>query len=741
MRLEIKDILDIVSNELQTADNSEVNTTAYLEKSLELYLGSPDGTEVEGRSQVVSTDIADAIEWIMPQIMKSFTQNNEVVVFDPVHKGDEYQAELESQYVYEVLMKQNDGFIILHQFIKDALMQRNGLLKVYYANHITRKICDYTGITTEQFQYLVNAEGIEILEHSQYVDPEGTLRKQQAIQGQLQSLLGSGNVQPQMLQQLQQQLAEPVVLHDVKISVERRKGKIYVDPVPMEEFRVSARHNSINLRGARFTAHVTTKTLSDIQKEYDISFKEAKDLPRNTSLDLSDYRFILQDGSIFQKEDGTIDDSQTEVTVAECFVEMDVDQVGIAKLMKVTVAGSDDTTPTDLLALEEVDDLPWVSTTAILMSHKFMGMSITDRLVQIQKQKTSLWRNLLDNIYLQNNQRTLVVENSVNIDDLLVSRPGGIIRAKRADAVVPLATPQLSSEAFNMMGYLDQVRAGRTGVDAEGPATPANVGDRVGSQGVNRLMNSKEELVGLIIRVIAETGIKPLCVKIRDLCMKHMDSVVDFRFRDEWYKLQPSAWYDRTSCTVRVGTGTGNNTDRITAIRGVIELQAQMAANPITAAMLSPQKAFMAIDDLCKFTGLMGANRYFVDPTSQEGQQAIQSSQQASQKASEEQKQLEAAMAQAQMKIADAEQQKAAAQSESVRAKAQIDSMKNTITAIQNQHKSQIEAMKAEFEQVKLRLEQRMSEAELQFKYDQLAQQGALELEKINGARNESRNN
>ena len=129
--LDKEEILNIIGNELTNSDYSTWNgtVTADLELSLEYYLGKPNGTEIEGRSQIVSTDVADAIEWIMPQIMKSFTQNNEVVIFDPVHEGDEKQAELESEYVYEVLMKQNDGFIVLHQFVKDALMQRNGIRK------------------------------------------------------------------------------------------------------------------------------------------------------------------------------------------------------------------------------------------------------------------------------------------------------------------------------------------------------------------------------------------------------------------------------------------------------------------------------------------------------------------------------------------------------------------------------------------------------------------------------------
>ena len=728
-------ILAIITDELSQSDTAVNFNNNDLEESLSLYLGKPDGNEVEGRSRVVSTDIADAIEWIMPQVMKSFTLNNEVVVFDPVHQGDEYQADLESQYVYEVLMKQNDGFLIIHQFVKDALMQRNGILKVYYSLMTTKKICDYTGITDEQFNALFAYEGLEVLEHTEYVDQEATIRKQQEIQQQMMMLQQQAQANPQMMQQaqmqmqqLQAELQKPVTLHNIKLSAERNKGKIYVDPVPPEEFRVNSQHNSICLDNARFTAHVTMKTVSDIIQEFDLSMEEAKDLPEGDTEYDTEYRFQLQEGSVFYEDGETLDPSQRQIEVSECYLQIDIDEVGISKYMKITVAGGD--TPTDILSIEELGSSPWVATTGILMSHTFQGLSIKDRLKQIQEQKTALWRNILDNIYLQNNQRTIVVENQVNIDDLLVSRPGGIIRAKRIDAVAPFTTPQIHGDAFNMMNYLDQVRAGRVGVDPEGNASPEKVGDRVGSEGIQRLMNAKEELVGLIIRVIAETGIKPLCIKIRDLTIKHIDSVIDFRFRSQWYKLQPSAWEDRTMCTVRVGTGTGSNADRVMAIREVIGLQKEMLADQSGKAsvLINHDSVYAAIDDYCKFAGLNGASRYFLDPTSEQGRQSIQAQQQSAQQNQQMQQQMQTAMAQAQMKLAEAEQMKAQGQIESAKMKAQIDFMKNQLTAQKQQYEAQMSALKQQLDEAKVIADKTQKDEQLEFQYYQSDQNAALKV-------------
>jgi len=718
-----EEILAIVSQELSQAVGSTSN-----QEALSYYLGLPNGTEVEGRSQVTSTDVADAIEWIMPQIMKSFTQNNEVVIFDPVHDGDERQAELESEYVYEVLMKQNDGFIILHQFVKDALMQKNGILKVYYAKHNTYRISSYTGINEQQLQVLLSEKSIELLEKSEYVDQHQTDMKRQQMQQQFQQIQAQQN--PQAMQQIQALMAEakkPVMLYDVKVSAKRTRGQIYADPVPPEDFRINSQHNSINPDGARFTAHIIQKTVSEIMTEYDIKKKEAEEYPEGSTAYDREYRFSMQgeDGSL---DDESEDPSQAIKEIAECFMMIDVDGTGIAKPMKITVVGGDD--PTDIVSVEDIDGYPWVSTTAFLMSHKFYGLSITDRLIQIQDQKTALWRNMLDNMYLQNNQRNVIIENQVNMDDLLVSRPGGIIRAKRLDAITPLVTPQLGQDAYMMMEYLDKVRAGRTGVDPDGGASPADVGDRVGSQGVDRLMNAKEDLVGLIIRVMAETGIKPLCIKIRDLAIKHIDAVHDFRFRGVWHKVQPSSWCERTKTTVRVGTGTGNVTAKIAAITTVMTIQEKILANP-NQTIISERQVFAAIDDFCKFSGLNGASRYFLDPESPEGQQNAQRVSESSKANQQKQDSIQQAMVKAEVDISQAEVAKANAQMESVKYKAMAEQAKIQLDEINARHKAELEKLKQELETAKAVAERYGKDADLQFKYDQMNTTAAIELTRI----------
>ena len=680
MALDERQILNIVGQELSGSAGGNENDfiDANRQAALATYLGQPDGNEVEGRSSVTSTDVADAIEWIMPEIVKAFTQNNEVVTFDATGAKDEKQAELESKFVYDILMKDNNGFIIIHQFIKDALMQKNGFIKVYYEDDEREIIDTYTGLTEIEVQAVLADTSLELLELT-----------------------------------TEQEDGQPPIT-DLKVKRVDSCSKVKVTSVPPEEFRVNRQHNSVDVSSARFTAHVLLKTAGDLVADgYD---KELVDSIPSSQVyeDDREYRFYMQDETVYPDRDPSIDASLRSIEIAECFMHIDIDEDGIAEYVKVTVAGGDN--PDVLLDIETLDSNPFISATAILMSHKLFGLSIYDRLKQIQEQKTTLWRNIFDNMYLQNNQRTVVVENQVNLDDLMVSRPGGIIRAKRLDAVAPYVTPPLSGDSYRMMDYLDQVRASRSGVTPEGPVTDSMIGDRVGSEGVEKMMSQKEELVGLMIRVIAETGIKPLCYKIREEAVKHQDTVKEYKFRGEWVDVNPSTWRNRVHSTVRVGTGSGNRKEQQAGISQLMMIQEKMMANP-QQAMVNESKIFKAIDDFAKFAGMSGAGMYFVDPESPEGKQLRQSKDESAKKSQEAAMQEKQKELEFQNKIADAETSKAQTAQMNVQLKGQVEQGKGQLVHQKQMMDSELAAMKQQLAEAEALISSDEQTEELRFKY------------------------
>ena len=694
MAMSEREILSTISNELCSAiggsENGSVNGDR--QAALATYLGQPTGTEVEGKSSVVSTDVADAIEWIMPEIVKAFTQNNEVVTFDATSSKDELQAEMESNFVYDILMKNNDGFIVIHQFVKDALLQKNGFIKVHYEDNISEKVESYTGLTEMEVQAVVQSDEVEVVAMSAEVDADG------------------------------------VEISNLKVKRTTSKGCIKVVSVPPEDFRVNRQHNSVNVDGARFAAHVVLKTAGDLIAD-GISQEDVDTIPTADNADNSDYRFYMQGESITGED--TVCAALRPIEVAECYMYIDLDGDGVAEYMQITVAGGDN--PTVVLNVETVETSPFISATAIMMSHKLLGLSVFDRLKQIQDQKTTLWRNILDNMYLQNNQRTIAVENQVNLDDLMVSRPGGIIRVKRLDAIAPYATPPLPSDAYKMMDYLDQVRASRVGVSPEGPVTDSMIGDRVGSEGVEKMMSQKEELVGLMIRVIAETGIKPLCYKIREQAILHQDVVTEYKFRGMWVPVNPSTWASRTHSTVRVGTGSGNRKEQQQAITQIMLIQEKMMANP-NQALVNETKLFTAVDDFAKFSGMSGAGKYFLDPMSPEGQQKRQQADQASQEAKQKQDAIEQSEVQFKTQIAQAETSKAQTAQQNVQLKAQVDQGKNELQAMKQQSDSEINLLKQQLDEAQTLISEAGSDKELTYKYWDSTQKHAIQREQIHAS-------
>src|SRR5690242_12919463 len=111
--------------------------------ALAYYYGEPFGNEQEGRSSVVSKDVADTIEWIMPTLMKIFTATDEICRFEPQGPEDEQAAQQATDYVNYLFGRQNNGFVALYSFFKDALLQKNGFLKVYWENYEESKLETY----------------------------------------------------------------------------------------------------------------------------------------------------------------------------------------------------------------------------------------------------------------------------------------------------------------------------------------------------------------------------------------------------------------------------------------------------------------------------------------------------------------------------------------------------------------------------------------------------------------------
>jgi hypothetical protein len=277
-----------------------------------------------------------------------------------------------------------------------------------------------------------------------------------------------------------------------------------------------------------------------------------------------------------------IDYTMQEVEVYECYIRIDEDEDGIAELRRIVYAGN------EILEDEECDYIPFHSICPIPIPHKFYGQSLADRTIDLQLIKTTITRQMLDNLYLTNNARVTVVDGQANLDDLLTSTPGGVIRVKNPQAVNQLAVQNVAGQAFPMLEYLDNVQAKRTGVsDAQQGLNP-DVLNNVTAAAVSAMMTASAGKIELMARIFAETGVKSLMKGILHLLCKYQDKPKVVRLRGQYVPFDPRQWSNQYDVSINVGLGTGSRQEQIAMLQMIMQkqetiLQGYGPANPLVS--------------------------------------------------------------------------------------------------------------------------------------------------------------
>ena len=529
-------------------------------KAMDYYMGEKYGNEQEGRSQVVTTEVADTIEFIMPSLMRTFTQTDDFVKFMPRGEEDVEGAEQATSYANYVINCQNNGFVVLHNFFKDALLQKLGVVKVYYDETETMEEETYTNLSDDELTLLLQDDSIEILEQNS--------EEIEAYEVDEMSMEGMDSYASN-------------IRHDVVIKRKSYGGMIKVDNIPPEEFLVSKR--AASLEEADFVAHRTTMKVSDlIQMGYDRELVER--YAGYTELDFSDEvqnRFEdVESGS----DTDTSDVSMRDVLVVEAYIKADYDGDGIAELRRVVALGQS----SEIVENEVFDHVPFACLSPILMPHRLIGRSLAEIVMDIQLVKSTVMRQLLDNIYLTNNSRIAAVEGQVNIDDLLNSRAGGVVRVRQPNSLQPLQPQMIGQNAYNLLQYLDQLKEQRTGLSKASMGLDADALQSTTATAVAAQMSAAQGKIEMIARVFAETGVKQLFRLILTLCLHHGKKDQMIRLNNKFVPIDPTNWKHEYDITVNVGLGSGQTNEKLAFLNQMAQKQEQIllqlgAENPLVS--------------------------------------------------------------------------------------------------------------------------------------------------------------
>jgi hypothetical protein len=545
-------VKSIIENEIDNAIGYlDSETTEDRTRALEYYLRQPYGNEREGRSSIVTGEVAEAIDGALPQLMRVFTTTEDIVYFEPQGQQDEETAKQATDYCNWAFYRDNDGLIILHNWFKDALLQKVGVVKSYWDDKTDVTKEEYKNLTEDELALLLSDQSLKVV-------------KQEIEYTETSDMMGN------VIQ---------IPSYEVYVQRTEESGQVKIENVPPEEFLISK--SARNIEEASFVAHRRLMTRSELVAiGYDKDVVD--DLATYNDLEFSPERIARFPNGEQPDQNNSLDQAMQTLEVYECYIRIDEDDDGIAELRRIVYCGS------EILEDEETDYVPFHSLCPIPIPHKFFGQSLADRTMDIQLQKSTITRQSLDNLYLTNNSRVGAVDGQVNMDDLLNATAGGVIRIKNPNALVPLTVQSTFGQAMPMLEYLDQVQAKRTGVsDAQAGLDP-DVLSNVTATAVAAMMKSNSGKLELIARIFAETGVKSLFKGILHLLGKYQDKPRVVRMRGKYVQFDPRTWANQYDISVNVGLGSGDRDQKLAMLQMVLAKQEQIiqqygASNPLVS--------------------------------------------------------------------------------------------------------------------------------------------------------------
>lgn len=623
---------------------------------------SKDMPSMEGRSNAVSSDVADTIEGLMPAMMDIFAGSEEVVKFNPVGPEDVAAAEQETDYINHVFMNENPGFVVLYSFIKDALLSKVGIVKVWWEDREEIEEETYKDLTDDELDIVLGDKGVKIIEHEEKPIDDPNLQLALALSpphSAIQDIKdasedddekpqqppnagpsglgaaspggasGPGGAPPGLPgpgtgasvgpgQAPPQQLSRS--LHDVRVRRTNKVGQTKVLGVPPEEFGIEKTARSLRLHECNYCFH---RSVISQNRLLEMGFDEdvVDALPTYTAITMPE-----------EIERDTVDEHQNvgtehnpaarRVEVIEHYVRMDYLGNGRAELYKVYSGASEGQLlyrDGGKLALEKIDDFPFAAMTPIIMTHRFFGRSIADVVSEIQRIKTALLRAALDNAYLANNPRVEVAESHSGdntLDDLLISRPGGIVRTKQPGGINWQPIPTIGQHVFPLLEYQDSRLEKRTGVTEQGQGLDPESLQNQTATSANAMVSMAQSRTKLIARVFAETGIRDLFILIHGMERKHGGQSKTVRLRNKWIKIDPRDWKKRNDMTVEVGIGSGGKQEKLQMLQLIGGLQNQALVAGLTN-LVQPHNLYETATAVTQVAGFKNTDRFFTDPKGQ----------------------------------------------------------------------------------------------------------------------------
>lgn len=551
---------------------------------MDRYMGEPYGDEQAGRSKFISTDVADAVESMLPDILEPFMSAEDDMKFEPVGPEDEEAAKQETEIVHHLFWDKNPGFVNLYSFAKEGLIQQNSYMQRGWEEKRRVSIERYEDLTADELGMILESLPVD-----------GDFSQVEVIE------TTAKDGEP---------LAEGETL-DVTLRCVKTTKEYVIKTFPQEEFFGTPRWNSISLEGIPCCGRKRTMERSELlamgfsAESIDKGDDENDDIEKSA-------RHTTRDSN----ESSTDDLSTREITVYQSYVQADRDGDGINELLEVWAINEGST----ILewedggeAITEVSSVPFSAWTPYIVPHRHIGRSVTEQVDDIQHVKTVLFRQTLDNIYQTNNARPLLDTQQITehtFADLQNPVPGSPIRTK--GGVMQFAQIQpIIGTTLPLLDRMDETKEQRIGMTRHNQGLGADsLNKTVG--GMAMMQSAGQKRSKMIARTLAETGLRDLFLGIHADLRSGPVKELAIKLRGEWVTVNPRTWKDRTDMKVKVGMGSDDQGKR----QGFLQLTMQQQQAGLQAGMpgITPQHLHNTYAALGEIAGYDSVEQFWTSP-------------------------------------------------------------------------------------------------------------------------------
>ncbi len=585
-------LLEAIDAASETAYGGDSDADLHRERALSLdyYYGRNVEPAPDGRSQVVDRSVFETVQWILPSLCRIFANGDSIVEFAPFGPEDEAAAKQESDYLNYIVTQRNPWFQIFLTWAQDALLTKNAYCLVYVEEKLHTETESYVGQTDEGVALLTQDEGVEVVSLESY--PDG---QPQVIQD---PMTGLSTIVP------------PPNKHDLVIRRVTPEKRLRFRVLPPERTLVSEQTETFSLEDCDYFEYFDFPTISDLRAQgFDVPDDVASD--EEADEDVEDSRNLYGERSS-DHEQTVVDPSMKRVKARMIWIRYDYDEDGIAELQKVLRVGR------SILDREEANRIPVASIVPNINTHRHVGTSIADMVADIQRIKTAILRQGLDNLYQSNNVRH-IVSSKVNLDDFSINAPGVHVRMLDDSLpgeghALPIQTPFVFPQAMEGLEYMDQVRENRTGTNRYFTGLDQNALNKTAS-GVQQLSTMAAQRVEQIARIFA-SGVEYLFSTAHELIIKSGHKAEVVKLRGQWTQVDPTLWRTGRDMRICVGYGAGNKDALVARLMMIANVQKEMLVGGLPT--VTPQNIYETAIELTKASDFTSPQRFFTDPSTVE---------------------------------------------------------------------------------------------------------------------------